>query len=90
MDDKEITVSVCTGSTCYKQGRTILNELLKIVPAKYGKNVKVVGAPCLEVCSIDWEHSKAPYVKVNNELIQEAVLDKVISEIDRQLSENLQ
>ena len=86
--DKEILVSVCTGTTCYKQGRNILNELLKIVPDKYGKNVKVAGVPCLEVCSIDWEHSKAPYVRVNAEVIQEASVEKVITEIDKQLSDD--
>jgi len=86
MENKEVTVNVCTGSTCYTQGRAILTELLKIVPEKYGKNVKVAGTPCLEVCSIDWEHSKSPYVKINDEILQEANVEKVLAEIDRQLS----
>ena len=86
MENKDITVSVCTGSTCYAQGRHTLNELLKLVPEKYGHNVKVIGTPCLEVCSIDWEHSKAPYVKVNDELISSATTEKVLAEIDKQLT----
>ena len=86
MEKREITVHVCTGSTCYAQGRAILTELLKLIPEKYDKNVKVSGTPCLEVCSIDWEHSKSPYVKVNNEIIQEANVEKVLAEVDRQLS----
>jgi len=86
MENKEIIVQVCTGSTCYTQGRAILTELLKIAEEKYTGNVKVSSSPCLEVCSIDWEHSKAPYVKVNAEIVQEASVEKVLAEIDKQLS----
>ena len=83
---KEITISVCTGSTCYTQGRAILTELLKIVPQKYGNNVKVAGVPCLEVCSIDWGHKKAPYVKINEEILNNATVEKVIARVDELLN----
>ena len=83
---KEINISVCTGSTCYTQGRAILNELLKIVPQKYGNNVKVAGVPCLEVCSIDWGHEKAPYVKINEEILNNATVEKVVARVDELLN----
>ena len=51
-----------------------------------GDKVDVSGVPCLGLCSVDWEFSKAPYVKVNNEVIKEATVEKVISEIDKQLA----
>ena len=86
MSGKEIVINVCTGSTCYAQGRAILTELQKLVPEKYAnRNIKVVGVPCLEVCSIDWGHEKAPYVKVNNEILQEATVEKVLLEVENQL-----
>jgi len=83
MEETKVNVSICTGTTCYAQGRAILNELLKTVPEKYGKTVKVAGTPCLEVCSIDWEHNKAPYVKINDEILQEATTEKVLAAIDK-------
>lgn len=83
---KEINIKVCTGSTCYTQGRAILTELLKIVPQKYGSNVKVSGSPCLEVCSIDWGHEKAPYVKINEEILNNATVEKVIARVDELLN----
>ena len=83
---KEISINVCTGSTCYTRGRAILNELLKIVPQKYGTNVKVAGVPCLEVCSIDWGHEKAPYVKINEEILNNATVEKVIARVDEMLN----
>ncbi|MCR4881791.1 MAG: redox-sensing transcriptional repressor Rex [bacterium] len=82
----EINISVCTGSTCYTRGRAILTELLKIVPQKYGSNVKVAGVPCLEVCSIDWGHEKAPYVKINEEILNNATVEKVIARVDELLN----
>lgn len=82
---KEINVNVCLGTTCFVMGGTNLNELLEIVPRRFGSNVKVSGSPCLGLCSINWEYSKAPYVKVNNEVVSEATVEKVLKEIERQL-----
>ena len=43
---------------------------------------------CLGMCSSSGEYSKAPYVKVNDVLVQEATIDKVVEEIERQLNEH--
>ena len=83
---KEIDVKVCLGTTCFVMGGTTMNELLEIVPKKFGPNVKISGSNCLGLCSINWEQSKAPYVKVNNEVVSEATVLKVLAEIERQLN----
>ena len=85
---EKITVKVCLGTTCFVMGSANLQELIDIVPQKYGDKVDVSGVPCLGLCATDWEFSKAPYVKVNNEIVQEATVDKVIEEIERQLAKN--
>ena len=72
---EKVSVKVCLGTTCFVMGSANLQELIEMVPAKYGDKVEVSGVPCLGLCSIDWEFSKAPYVKVD---------DDVIKEIDRQ------
>ena len=82
---EKISVKVCLGTTCFVMGSANLQELIEIVPAKYGDKVDVSGVPCLGLCSVDWEFSKAPYVKVNNEVIKEATVEKVLSAIDREL-----
>lgn len=51
------------------------------------KKVDVSGVPCLGLCSIDWEFSKAPYVKVDDEVIKEATVEKVLKAIDEKLSQ---
>ena len=82
----KISVKVCLGTTCFVMGGSNLQELNAIIPQKYGDKVEVSGANCLGFCSINWEYSKAPYVKVNDEVVAEATVEKVLEEIDRQLS----
>lgn len=84
---EKITVKVCVGTTCFVMGGANLQELNDIIPKKYGDKVEVIGSNCLGLCSINWEYSKAPYVKVNEELVAEATVEKVLAEIDRQLAQ---
>lgn len=82
----KVNVKVCLGTTCFVMGSSNLQELLELVPRKYGDKVEVAGSPCLGLCSIDWEFSKAPYVKVNDEVIKEATVEKVLAAIDKELA----
>ena len=83
--DKRISVKVCLGTTCFVMGSANLQELLEVVPRKYGDKVEVAGVPCLRLCSIDWEFSKAPYVKVDDDIIKEATVEKVLNAIEEKL-----
>ncbi len=83
---EKISVKVCLGTTCFVMGSANLQELIKIIPKKYGDRVEVSGVPCLGLCSTDWEFSKAPYVKVNNDIIKEATVEKVLSAVDSKLA----
>ncbi|MBR2386366.1 NAD(P)H-dependent oxidoreductase subunit E [bacterium] len=85
---KKIEVKVCLGTTCFVMGSSNLQTLTELIPQKYGDKVEVTGSSCLGVCSTNWEFSKAPYVKVGEELIQEATIEKVVEEIERQLAKN--
>ena len=81
----KIEVKVCLGTTCFVMGGSNLQELNDIIPQKYGDKVELSAANCLGMCSINWEYSKAPYVKVNEEVVSEATVEKVLEEIDKQL-----
>ena len=82
----KVEVKVCLGTTCFVMGGSNLQELNEIIPQKYGDKVELSAANCLGLCSINWEYSKAPYVKVNEEVVSEATAEKVIAEIERQLA----
>ncbi len=85
---EKISVKVCTGTTCFVMGGANLQELHDLIPRKYGDKVEVSGSPCLGLCSINWEYSKAPYVKVNEAVVNEATVEKVLAEIDKQIGNN--
>jgi len=82
---EKLNVKVCLGTTCFVMGSSNLQELIETVPNKYGEKVEVAGVPCLGLCSIDWEYSRAPYVKVGDDVIYEATVEKVLSAIERKL-----
>lgn len=82
----KIEVKLCLGTTCFVMGGSNLQELNEIIPQKYGDKVELSAANCLGLCSINWEYSKAPYVKVNEEVVSEATAEKVLEEIERQLA----
>ena len=84
-ESEKISVKVCLGTTCFVMGGSNLQELNDIIPKKYGDKVEVLGNNCLGLCSINWEYSKAPYVKVDDDIISEATVDKVIEAIDSKL-----
>ena len=84
--DKKVSVKVCLGTTCFVMGSANLQELIELVPKKYGDRVDVSGVPCLGLCSIDWEFSKAPYVNVDYDIIKEAAVKKVLAAIEKKLS----
>ena len=81
----KVNVKVCLGTTCFVMGGSNLQELNDIIPEKYDDKVEISAANCLGLCSINWEYSKAPYVKVNEEVVSEATVEKVLEAIDKQL-----
>ena len=81
----KIKVNVCLGTSCFVVGRTILPELKSVVSDKYEDMVEVIGGPCLGLCSIKCEKAKAPYVKVDEEIIEEATVEKVLAVIEKKV-----
>ena len=83
----KILVKVCMGTTCFVMGGSNLQELNDIIPRRYGDKVEVTPSPCLGLCSINWEYSKAPYVKVDDDIITEATVEKVLEAVNKKLEE---
>lgn len=81
----KISVKVCLGTTCFVMGSANLQELVEIIPQKFGNSVEVTGVPCLGYCAADWEFSHAPYVKVDDELVKDATVEKIIEVINNKV-----
>ena len=80
-----ISVKVCMGTTCFVMGGANLQELIDIIPRKYGNKVRVEGVSCLNMCSSESKYAKAPYVRIDDDIIDEATVEKVLDHIERKL-----
>ncbi len=80
----KVNVKICMGTTCFIMGGSKLQDLVDIVNSRYNSDVEVVGITCLDMCGNS--SSKAPYVMVNETVISEATLDKVLQVIDSELN----
>lgn len=83
-----LEVRICSGTTCFVMGSSFLNELYDLIPQKYGDKVIVKPSLCLGQCSSNDKHSKAPYIKVGEEVISSATIEKVLLAIEKKVGEN--
>lgn len=83
----KIQVEICMGTTCFIMGSESLQELASILQRKYPDKVDTKGVVCHGLCNTDCQYSKAPYVKVDGEVISEATVEKVLTVINEKLGE---
>ena len=81
----KIQVKICMGTTCFVMGAAHLQELVELLPEKYPDMVEVSGVTCLELCSQESQYTNAPYVMVNDDVIADATVEKVLKHIERLL-----
>lgn len=82
---EKIQVKICLGTTCFVMGSSKLQELDEIIARKYADRVELSSCVCLGLCSTEGKYSKAPYAKVDDEVVSEATADKVLEVINRKL-----
>ncbi len=83
----KIQVEICMGTTCFIMGSESLQELASILQRKHPDKVDTKGVVCHGLCNTDCQYSKAPYVKVDGEVISEATVEKVLTVINEKLGE---
>lgn len=82
---EKIKIDICLGTTCHLMGSASLQTLQDDLPLSLRGKVDVTGKRCLGLCSSN--HTKAPFVLVNNEVLDEASLPKIIDKIEMLLEE---
>ena len=85
---EKIQVEICLGTTCFVMGSSHLQDLIEIIPRRYNDKVEVLGKPCLGLCSQDCEYSQAPYVKVDEVVVSQATVEKVLKVIEGKIKNN--
>jgi NADH:ubiquinone oxidoreductase subunit E len=73
---KKIKVSVCCGTTCFLMGSSDVLALEDQLDSDLKDLVDFEGSPCMDLCKSK-QSGKAPFVKINDELIASANPDLV-------------
>ena len=82
---EKIKVKVCQGTTCFVMGGSTVKSIIDTLTEKYPNQVEVISVRCFETCHQTDSFSKAPYVYVDDEMISEANLEKVLNKIESKL-----
>lgn len=77
---KKVNVSICTGTTCYLMGAAHLLCIDEVLDPYVRDYVEVCGSHCLGLCNNE-TNGRAPFVKVNDRVIADANLTKVLDAI---------
>lgn len=84
-DTGKILVELCFGTTCFVMGASKLQELESIIPPQYRNRVDIKAHTCLDLCK-NSTYMKAPFVKIDGEIIPEATVEKVLMTIERKIN----
>lgn len=76
-----VTVEICMGTTCYVMGGAQLAGIAERLPEEWKDRVTVKGMRCVGTCQQAGVYGRAPFVRVNDELIAEADEGKVLNAI---------
>lgn len=78
-------VVICTGTHCYVMGASELLLLPEQLPEHLKDKVEIEGRTCMELCKHNGKDSgqgKAPFVMIDDEIIESATLQSVISKLE--------
>ncbi|MBQ9694093.1 MAG: NAD(P)H-dependent oxidoreductase subunit E [Kiritimatiellae bacterium] len=76
-----VTVEICMGTACYVMGGAQLASIADRLPEEWKDRVTVKGMRCVGACQQTGQYGRAPFVRVNDELISEADEGKVLNAI---------
>lgn len=79
---KKIKVSICTGTACFVMGASEIMLLEEELSPELRDMVEVEGVTCLDLCK-DAACGKAPFVRINDEILAQATLLSVLEKIQQ-------
>lgn len=80
----KVIVKICTGTLCYVMGGSELQLLGDYIPDEIQGRVEIKGATCLDFCN-QVGSAKAPFVMVNEKVVSNATIAKVLNVIQEEL-----
>lgn len=82
---EKVSVELCFGTTCFVMGASKLQDLESFIPPQHRSKVEIKANTCLDLCK-NATYMKAPFVKVDGEIISEATIEKVVKAIESKIN----
>lgn len=82
---EKICIEICLGTTCFVMGASKLQDLEALIPAQYRNLVDIKAATCLDLCK-NTAYMKAPFVKIDGEVVAEANVEKILKIIESKVN----
>ncbi len=78
----KVTVKICSGTSCFVMGAAQIQALEFTPPADIADKIELIEVRCMNLCKdTKTKYNKGPFVMVNDELIEEATYEKVVTKI---------
>ena len=84
-ENEKINIEVCIGTTCFVMGASKLQDLKTLIPPRYKSFAQVEYKACMNLCK-EMDDLKAPFVKVGDEVVTQATLEKIIGVLERKIN----
>lgn len=82
MMEKKITVKICAGTSCFVMGASQIQALEFNAPDDIVDEIIISEERCMGLCKdTSAKYNHGPFVKVNDEVIEEATYEKVLNRI---------
>ena len=82
----KIKVRICVGTSCFVMGSAQIQSLEFNAPADIADQIEIVEERCMNLCKdITRKRNRGPFVYVNDQLIEEATYEKVVSKIREEI-----
>ncbi|GBR74288.1 thioredoxin [Candidatus Termititenax aidoneus] len=78
-----VEVEICLGTTCFVLGASALQELQ--LPEKLRRQTKISYVRCLNVCKNADKFSKAPYARIDGEIVAEISAEKLAQILEQKI-----
>lgn len=79
--EQKYIIQICTGTLCHVMGGAELPALVDYLPDNLKLKVKMKGMVCANYCKD--QTKKPPFVLINNELMHEADIEKIINYLQK-------
>ncbi len=79
---EKVKIKICSGTSCFVMGAAAIQALEFTPPEDIADKIEIVEVRCMNLChNVNDKHNHGPFVYVNDELIEEATLEKVINKV---------